>query len=203
MHRRMRLLSLGLLNKHSQVDRAPTILCQAIDVAHLSWFYREKAKEFLRFAARELVRTHNRGERAVATEGEYRVHVSIMPHGLAAVAVTDMEYPERVVFTMLRTLLNDFELKHSSACWSSLQKDNHLNVQDCKKLMSKYQDPAVGDKLTAIQKDLDETMVIMHENINEAIGRGVQLEELLERSVDLSKASKHFYKTARKQNACC
>jgi synaptobrevin family protein YKT6 len=65
------------------------------------------------------------------------------------------------------------------------------------------QDPAAADKLTKIQRDLDETKVILHQTIDSVLRRGEKLDTLVDKSADLSMASQMFYKQAKKTNACC
>lgn len=65
------------------------------------------------------------------------------------------------------------------------------------------QDPVAADKLTKIQKDLDETKVILHQTIDSVLRRGEKLDTLVDKSADLSLASQMFYKQARKTNSCC
>jgi hypothetical protein len=65
------------------------------------------------------------------------------------------------------------------------------------------QDPAQADKLTRIQRDLDETKVVLHKTIESMLERGEKLEALVDKSSDLSMASQMFYKQARKTNSCC
>ena len=67
----------------------------------------------------------------------------------------------------------------------------------------KYQDPTSADKVSKIQKDLDDTTEILHKTIDSVLERGVKLDQLVERSDDLSRQSKMFYKQARKTNSCC
>ena len=67
----------------------------------------------------------------------------------------------------------------------------------------KYQDPAAADKVTKIQKDLEETTHILHKTIDSVLERGTKLDSLVERSDDLSRQSKMFYKQAKKTNSCC
>lgn len=69
--------------------------------------------------------------------------------------------------------------------------------------IKEYQDPAKADKITKIRRDLDETTEILHKTIDAVLERGVKLDELVERSNDLSSQSKLFYKQARKTNSCC
>jgi synaptobrevin family protein YKT6 len=65
------------------------------------------------------------------------------------------------------------------------------------------QDPVQADKLTKIQQDLDETKIILHKTIESVLDRGEKLDQLVDKSNDLSLASQMFYKQARKTNSCC
>ena len=65
------------------------------------------------------------------------------------------------------------------------------------------QDPAQADKLTKIQRDLDETKVVLHKTIESMLERGEKLDNLVDKSNDLSIASQMFYKQAKKTNSCC
>lgn len=65
------------------------------------------------------------------------------------------------------------------------------------------QDPTQADKLSKIQKDLDETKVVLHQTIDSMLQRGEKLDSLVDKSEDLSMASQIFYKQARKTNSCC
>lgn len=102
-----------------------------------------------------------------------------------AVLVTDLEYPSRISFELLRRVHED-------------SSDVHLSqiVQQC-------QDPGTVDALIRVQQKLDETLVIMHENVNKILARGDSIDLLVEKSEHLSKQSKMFYKVARKHNRCC
>ena len=64
-------------------------------------------------------------------------------------------------------------------------------------------DPVQADKLTKIQQDLDETKIILHKTIESVLDRGEKLDQLVDKSNDLSLASQMFYKQARKTNSCC
>ena len=65
------------------------------------------------------------------------------------------------------------------------------------------QDPAEADKLTKIQRELDQTKAILHETIESLLDRGEKLDDLVGKSDALSFASKQFYKQAKKTNSCC
>ena len=64
----------------------------------------------------------------------------------------------------------------------------------------------MGDKITAIQKELEDTTAILHKTIDGVLERGVKLDQLVANAHDLSKYSKmgSGYKQAKKtNNSCC
>jgi synaptobrevin family protein YKT6 len=82
----------------------------------------------------------------------------------------------------------------------STESSNFTQLED---YLVKYQDPASADKVTKIQNDLEETTQILHKTIDSVLERGVKLDSLVEKSDDLSRQSKMFYKQAKKTNSCC
>jgi synaptobrevin family protein YKT6 len=69
--------------------------------------------------------------------------------------------------------------------------------------VAKYQDPVNADQIMKIQKNLDETRDVLHKTIDSVLERGEKLEDLVERSGELSAQSKLFYKQAKRANSCC
>ena len=90
-----------------------------------------------------------------------------------------------------------------AADWRAQDADNALAQPILEGALARYQDPASADKLTKIQRDLDETKVILHQTIDSVLRRGEKLDTLVDKSADLSMASQMFYKQARKTNSCC
>jgi len=103
----------------------------------------------------------------------------------AVVCITDKEYPSRVAFGLVDTL-------HADPCQ---QRAQHV-LDTC-------QDARQVSQLYNIRASLDETMVIMHQTVDKVLARGEKLNDLVERSAQLSASSKMFYKTARRHNRCC
>jgi len=69
--------------------------------------------------------------------------------------------------------------------------------------LAKYQNWQDADKLSKVQKSLDEVKEVMHRNIEEILKRGETLDDLMTKSADLSAVSVQFYKKAKKTNQCC
>lgn len=87
--------------------------------------------------------------------------------------------------------------------WRSQSTDSNAFDQQLSELLARYQDPANADKLVKIQNELDETKVVLHKTIDSVLARGEKLDNLVEKSSDLSMASQVFYKQARRHNQCC
>jgi synaptobrevin family protein YKT6 len=88
---------------------------------------------------------------------------------------------------MLGQLLEEFTAEHGDT-WKSATET--VAFPPIEEYIQKYQDPAAADKVTKIQKDLDETTQILHKTIDSVLERGVKLDSLVERSNDLSSQSK-------------
>jgi synaptobrevin family protein YKT6 len=99
-------------------------------------------------------------------------------------------------------VLDDFSAQAGPA-WRGATADGADAQPACEAAVARYQDPASADRLTAIQRDLDETKVVLHATIESVLARGERLDALVDKSADLSLASQMFYKQARKTNACC
>ncbi len=134
-------------------------------------------------------------------DAEYFIHVYMRQDGLCGCVACDAEYPPRVAFTLLTQMLEDFtafypkwnkETRNEAITWPALEQD-----------VVRYQDPANADQLMRIQKNLDETRDVLHNTIQNVLDRGEKLEDLVERSGELSAQSKLFYREAKRANSCC
>lgn len=69
--------------------------------------------------------------------------------------------------------------------------------------MRLYQDPNEADPLLRVQRDLDETRVVLHKTFETLLHRGENIDSLVDRSEDLKDQSKVFFKAAKKTNSSC
>jgi synaptobrevin family protein YKT6 len=99
--------------------------------------------------------------------------------------------------------LTDDYLERFGERWRQQAEDSIAGDEMATAAIGKYQDPAAADKLLQIQRELDETKIVLHKTIDSVLARGEKLDNLVEKSSDLSLASQMFYKQARKTNSCC
>lgn len=191
----------GAGDSSSSGSSDPVVLANASDVSHFGFFQRAAAKEFIVFVGRTVAKRTAPGQRQSVQHEEYKVH-SYNRNGLCALAFADDHYPVRGAFSLLNKVLDEYQ-KAFGESWRTVQADSTQPWPYLNEALTKFQDPAEADKLLKIQRDLDETKIILHKTIDSVLARGEKLDSLVEKSSDLSAASQMFYKQAKKTNQCC
>lgn len=195
----MKLYGLSVCYKSSP---KATILCSAHELTSFSYFQKGSVKEFMDFTSKILVERTAITQRSSVKEQEYQCHVYVRNDSLAGVLISDHEYPQRVAFTLLNKVLDDFAVKYNGSVWPTAAEGS-LVFPQVAEYLQKYQNPKEADAMTKLQTDLDETKIILHNTIEAVLQRGEKLDDLVEKSEGLSLQSKAFYKTAKKTNSCC
>ena len=73
---------------------------------------------------------------------------------------------------------------------------NSLAMPALHEYIAKYQDPGQADSIMKIQRELDETKIVLHKTIESVLERGEKIDTLVEKSNDLSSQSRMFYTQA-------
>mmetsp|Transcript_16978 Transcript_16978/g.38199 ORF Transcript_16978/g.38199 Transcript_16978/m.38199 type:complete len:201 (-) Transcript_16978:318-920(-) len=197
----MKVVSISVL-RFSPGMADPLQLCMATDLSSFGFFQRQGLNEMLTFFSQTFVKRTQSGQRQSVKHESYIVHCYLRPDGLAGCVTTDEEYPARVAFVMLSQALDEFQTD-VGVRWKDATQPDSISFPKLEEYLQKYQDPTSADKITKIQKDLDETTEILHKTIDSVLERGVKLDDLVDRSNVLSSQSKMFYKQAKKTNSCC
>ncbi|KAG2068667.1 snare protein YKT6 [Suillus decipiens] len=179
-----------------------SVLSSASDVSSFSFYQRGSVTEFLTFFTKTVVERTPQGQRQSVQENNYTAHVYNRSGAeqLAAIIITDQEYPVRPAFSLLTKLLDDFTAKVPQSAFAN---PGLISFPEIQTYIQKYQDPRQADTIMRVQQELDETKIVLHKTIESVLQRGEKLDNLVERSNALSMQSKMFYKTAKKQNSCC
>ncbi|KAK3004772.1 hypothetical protein RJ639_018307 [Escallonia herrerae] len=166
---------------------APLLLASALDVSHFGYFQRSSVKEFILFVSRTVAQRTQSGQRQSVSHEEYKVH-SYNRNGVCAVGFMDDHYPVRSAFSLLNQVQDEYH-KNFGESWRAVKEDNNQPWPYLNDALAKFQDPAEADKLLRIQRELDETKIILHRTIDSVLERGEKLDSLVEKSSDLSAAS--------------
>ncbi|KIM54711.1 hypothetical protein SCLCIDRAFT_1221726 [Scleroderma citrinum Foug A] len=196
----MKVYSLSIA--HAPPSSPSTVLSSAVDLSSFSFYQRGSVSEFLTFFSKTVIERTSQGQRQSVQENNYTAHVYNRSGAeqLAAIIITDHEYPVRPAFSLLTKILDEFSAKVPQSSYSNPAS---ISFPDIQTYLTKYQDPRQADAIMRVQQELDETKIVLHKTIESVLQRGEKLDNLVERSNALSTQSKMFYKTAKKQNSCC
>jgi len=198
----MKVNSIVLLRWYDDPKKTPNLLASVYELSSFGYFQRGSVREVALFVSREVVQRSKRGERQSITHQGYLCHVYVHPRGIGCAALTDVEYPQRVAFSLIQQAVESF-LKDYELTFEVHTTDQDLRVPGLEALIQKYQDPQKADPVMKIQKDLEETKQILVKSIDQVLERGEKLETLAAKSNDLSFQSKAFMTNAEKMNKCC
>ena len=190
---KMKIYSMYLYQKNSP-DSAE-LKDKAQDFSNLNFMYRKNAIEIADFAALNLATSPNTEARVSAEEKNFLFHILRNTNGAVAIIVADKDYPSRAAFSILREIMDEYINNGMSF------KGGKSQVMQTG--IVKYQDPTNADKILKIQSNLEETKQIMVQNLEKALGRGESLEDMLQKSKDISASSQMFAREAKKTNKCC
>ena len=192
-----------LIGKRGNTIKDTVILTNVFKLDEFYYFEKKGIKELCTFIARNSFSRANKGKIINVQHKGYYFTIVTNYEGLSICAVfNDDKYPLRVLHRILKDLLVLYIKEHGDK-WKNINNDLQLPLKDLVFKLNEYSDPNKVDKIYKINKDLDDTKIIMHQNIDKVLERGEKIEDLVERSKDLSKTSKQFYKTTRKMNRCC
>ncbi|KAH8109422.1 snare protein YKT6 [Phellopilus nigrolimitatus] len=196
----MRIYALSVLEVPP--NGSATALSSAQDLSSFSFYQRGTVREFLSFFTRTVAERIPQGQRESVVENNYVFHIYNRggEEQLAAVMVTDAEYPRRPAFSILTKAIDAFSNKVPR---SSYATPASIDFRELDEYLVEYQDPKKADTIMRVQAELDETKIIIHKTIESVLERGEKLDDLVARSDALGASSKRFYSTAKKQNSCC
>ena len=183
------------------LHQKPLLVSEALDLTKWNIFVRNSVKEYMRFITRELASRYSSENYQIFEYQPENIDITFNAHcksntKYCAIIITENDYKQSVAIEVLRKTLFNIE----KSIHSDVIKD--INV-DCglKELLAKYK--TGEDKIDEIQKDLDETKEVMVQNVNKLLERGEKIEDLINKSEDLSYSSKAFSKRTKELNRWC
>ncbi|KAK3065649.1 hypothetical protein LTS18_002580, partial [Coniosporium uncinatum] len=120
---------------------------------------------------------------------------------VCGIIITDHEYPGLVAHQLLSKIVDEFLAKYPRNHFTAANPQTPFPALS--EYITKYKDPAQADSIMKIQRELDETKIVLHKTIESVLERGEKIDSLVQKSDGLSAQSKMFYTQAKKQNSCC
>ncbi|KAL5362108.1 Longin-like domain-containing protein [Aspergillus floccosus] len=191
----MKLLYIGILQNAQQ----PAVeLCAERELSSYSRFTRGSISEFMTMFSKTVAERTKQGQRQDIQEQDFTFHVYARTQGVAGVIISDNEYPSLAAHQILSKTLDEFLAQHPNAGTAT----EPITFPSLKTYITAYQDPHQVDSILKIQKELDETKIVLHKTIESVLERGEKIDDLVTKSEGLSSQSKMFYTSAKKQNSC-
>ncbi|OGM42794.1 vesicle transport protein ykt6 [Aspergillus bombycis] len=188
----MKILYIGVLQNAQQ----PAVeLCAERELTSYSRFTRGSISEFMTMFSKTVAERTKQGQRQdIQEQGKWLPvpprHPTTSP--LTAPPVLRFHLPR-----ILSKVLDEFLTLNPNAGTST----QPVSFPSLKTYISAYQDPHQVDSIMKIQKELDETKIVLHKTIESVLERGEKIDDLVNKSEGLSSQSKMFYTSAKKQNS--
>jgi synaptobrevin homolog YKT6 len=192
----VRILSLILLKRG-------IIIHKSFALSSFGFFQRNTVKETCIFSSREVsLRTLPGTSQSIEHAGHF-CYVYSLQNELSVCCVTDKEYPSYFAMNFLVKVINIFQENVPKEEWENVKEDMDISIPELSALLDVYQDPTKVEKIETIKKELNETIQISTKTIDQILERGEKIEDLLDRTKDLSNTSKEFMIETKRMNKCC
>ena len=132
----------------------------------------------------------------------YFCYIYRLQNGLSVCCITDKDYPSYAAMNFLAKAITVFQEKIPKETWMNINQDTKLQIPELSSLLIAYQDPTKVEKIEAIKKELDETIHVTIKTMDQMLDRGEKMEDLIDRTNDLSDATKEFMVETKKMNNC-
>lgn len=219
-----RLLCLKLWNWR---EDSSTLLWQLNDFSFLPWHVRMTGipEQQCLFHCRTVINRCEAGRRQTVKLDENNLgscHTWIHPCGLGCTLVASNAYPIRVAYTLLNECVNAFLQRYPLLSTNGSKGGGpgggmgpqwRLQNADCvpgsipfaegEQLFERFKNPLEADKISRIEKDLDEVKDIVVKAMDDVLRRGEKLEDLENKSKDVTQAAAQFRRQAAANNSCC
>jgi len=130
-------------------------------------------------------------------------HTWVHPCGLACTVVTSNVYPIRVAYTLINEAVTAFLQQYPNNEWKMQRADTKMDFAPGQQLFDRFQNPMEADKIAKIERDLDEVKDIVVSAMDDVLRRGEKLEDLENKSKDVTQAAAQFRRQAQANNSCC
>lgn len=194
----MKIFYIGILKNENKPAHE---LCVEKDLSSYSRFTRDNYGQFMSLFSKTVAERTKPGQRQDVEEKSYTFHAYGRTEGVAGIIISDPDYPALVAHQLLSKVVDEFLARYPRSTFAS--SNPNLPFPQLKEYLEKYQDPQQADSIMKIQKELDETKIVLHKTIESVLERGEKIDSLVEKSDGLSAQSKMFYKQAKQQNSCC
>ncbi|KAH8764164.1 Longin-like domain-containing protein [Diaporthe sp. PMI_573] len=193
----MKLLYIGIIRNEAKPSHE---LVSEKELSDYSRFTRQNWAEFMTMFSGTVAERTKPGQRQDVEQQDFTFHAYGRSEGVCGIIISDHAYPALVAHQLLSKVVDEFLEANPRSSWATGTPT--IRMPQLKDYLVKYQDPHQADNILKIQKELDETKIVLHKTIESVLERGEKIDDLVQKSDGLSSQSKMFYQQAKKQNSC-
>lgn len=197
----MRIYAVYLLSCAAPNELDASILCCLLNFPKKFIIHKKTIEETCRFLSKTLAVYCQPGAKTSAEHEEMLINVTRRTDDLICVVFTDIDYPKRVSFNLCEQAAEHFAAKFENR-WRNAPKDPKIEFKELKKILSDYERPGDHDSITRAIASTQQTTEILTQSLNKIIIRGETLQQIVEKSEELSNKAKIFYKESQKKKCC-
>ena len=182
----------------------PLLLTTSYYLESFSYFQKSTIREVCTFISREFIkRTFSHSVINPLKHNGYICYGKSDNNGLGITCVCDEEYPLHVASQLIDKVCILFYSKFTKDNFINIKLDTQLKLPELDNLIVEAQNPSNIDKIIKIKEELEETKTVVIEALDNLLARGESIEDLVQRTNDLSEVSKIYLREAEKMNECC
>jgi len=197
----MKLYYIGII-RPSEEQGSDVELVAVKDLSSFNRYKKGSVAEFMTFFSKQVAHGVKAGQRVDIEEQSYVVHSYTRSEGVSGVIISDQDYPAMAAHQLLSKVLDEFLAKNPRSAFQ-MAGANSIEFKELDEYIVTYQKPEEASAIMKVQRELDETKIVLHKTIEKLLERDEKLDNLVARSNDLSFQSRMFYGQAKKQNSCC
>lgn len=130
--------------------------------------------------------------------GELNAFNFTVDGSLVFICITSLQYPERLVFTLLNDLAPKFKANLGSSAETSLAGGLDKKAQNMfSATVKEYNDPTKKDKLSSVMSKVEDVKLTMHNNIDGMLRNLDQTEQVEQTTAKLHEQARLFDNQAR------
>jgi len=148
----------------------PILLSASYNLDSFSIFQRGSIREACLFVAREVTKRCGIGSLVSVKHMNYVCHCRVRQDGFAVAVVCDEAYPKIAAYSLIQQSSEAY-LSVVGDKWTAVASDLSTSHEGVTKLLVKYQDPAEGDKVIKIQKELEEIKQLCLKTVEDLLER--------------------------------
>ncbi|KAL5368565.1 SNARE protein [Cryptosporidium parvum] len=144
---------------------------------------------------------YSKGVQEIITHDEYTIFSYKWSDGLSISMICDDDFPARIAFSSIFEAYMNIKDKNQHEL--SLL-DDKLIYRTIFTILNKYKEPLISDAITESQIKIDKAREAINVSLKSFLDRGENLDELIQKSNDLSDSSKKLFKMSKKtKRPCC